>query len=211
MTRGKHGFPEGPADEFLLSDLVAATSALAGVPHYLQGWREAVIDSVERLTDERGSSRVPCPLFETTKNTARHLHQTITPFQGMLEAPRSISDVYQTHGRALRDLVVARDKVLAAVLEDLPAGVMDHLQDVTWRDLETLGAVHSSPQGQPGTTTQSSEPPSRSAATAAGHVIPAADNPDLVPSLPVATSGRADSALDPAWFRPGELGLDRRA
>jgi len=145
VTRGEQGFPEGPADEFVLSDLVAATSALAGGPHYLQGWGEAVIDAVERMTDERGNSRVDRPLFETMKNTARHLHQTITPFQGMLEAPRSIIEVYQTHSRALRDLVVARDKVLTAVLEDLAARVMDHLQGVSWRDLETLGAVHQQP------------------------------------------------------------------
>lgn len=145
MTRGEQGFPEGPADEFVLSDLVAATSALAGGPHYLQGWGEAVLDAVERLTDERGNSRVGRPLFETMKNTATHLHQTITPFQGMLEAPRSIIEVYQTHSRALRDLVVARDKVLTAVLEDLAARVMDDLQGVSWRDLETLGAVHQQP------------------------------------------------------------------
>jgi hypothetical protein len=145
VTRGKQGFPDGPADAFVLSDLLAAASALAGAPHYLQGWGEAVLDAVERLTDERGNSRVGRPLFETMKNTATHLHQTITPFQGMLEAPGSVSDVYQTHGRALRDLVVARDKVLTAVLEDLAARVMDDLQSVSWRDLETLGAVHQQP------------------------------------------------------------------
>jgi hypothetical protein len=144
VTRGEQGFPKGPADEFVLSDLVAATSATAG-PHYLQGWGDAVLDAVERLTDERGNSRVGRPLFETMKNTAKHLHQTITPFQGMLEAPRSISEVYQAHGRALRDLVLARDKVLTAVLEDLAARVMDDLQGVSWRDLETLGAVRQQP------------------------------------------------------------------
>jgi len=104
-----------------------------------------VLDAVERLTDERDNSRVDRPLFETMKDTARHLHQAITPFQGMLEARRSIIEVYQTHSRALRDLVVARDKVLTAVLEDLAARVMDHLQGVSWRDLETLGAVHQQP------------------------------------------------------------------
>ena len=145
MTLGKQGFPEGLADEFVLSDLVAATSAHDGVPHYLQDWGEAVIDAVEKLTDERGSSRVPCPLFETMKSTARHLHQTVTPFQGMLEAPGSVAEVYQTHGRALRDLVVARDKVLTAVLEDLAVRVMDHLQGASWRDLETLGAARQQP------------------------------------------------------------------
>ena len=107
MTRGERGFPQGPADAFVLSELLAATSAVAGAPHYLQGWGEAVLDAVERLTDERGNSRVGRPLFETMKNTARHLHQTITPFQGMLEAPRSIIEVYETHSRALRDLMVA--------------------------------------------------------------------------------------------------------
>lgn len=145
MTRGEQAYPGGLEDEFVLSDLVAATSALAGGPHYLQGWGEAVLDAVERLTDERGNSRVDSPLFETMKNTARHLHQAITPFQGMLEAPRSIIEVYQTHSRALRDLGVARDKVLTAVLEDLAARVMDHLQGVSWRDLEKLGAVHQQP------------------------------------------------------------------
>jgi hypothetical protein len=38
VTRGEQGFPEVPADEFALSDLPAATSAMAGRPHYLHGW-----------------------------------------------------------------------------------------------------------------------------------------------------------------------------
>jgi hypothetical protein len=107
---------------------------------------------VERLTDERGNSRVGRPLFRTMKNTARHLHQTITPIQGMLKAPRSIIEVYQTHSRVLRDLVVARDTVMTAVLEDLAARVMDHLQGMSWRDLETLGAVTLQPARPAGYT-----------------------------------------------------------
>lgn len=38
VTRNKQGFPDGAADELVLSELLAATSAMAGVPHYLQGW-----------------------------------------------------------------------------------------------------------------------------------------------------------------------------
>lgn len=81
MTSGEQGSPEG-ADEFVLSDLMAATSAHAGGPDYLQGSGQAVLDAVERLTDERGHTRVDLPLFETMKSTARHLHRPSRPSKG---------------------------------------------------------------------------------------------------------------------------------
>lgn len=145
MTRGETGFTNGPADAFVRTDLLSATWALAGGPNYLEGRGQAVLDAVARLTDKHGRVRVDRPLIETMNNTARHLQQTVTPFQGMLEAPRSVAEVYQTHRRALRDLVAARNQVLTAVLEDLATRVMNALQGVSWIDLETHGADHKQP------------------------------------------------------------------
>lgn len=151
MTLGEQGLTDGTADEFLVADLLAATRAQSANPHYsVHGWGQAILDAVERLTDERGRSRVDLPLIDTMKNTSRFLQQAITPFQGMLEAPRSVAAVYQAHHRALRDLVVARDKVLASVLEDLATRAMDQLQAVSWSDLEALGAVRQQPAGPVG-------------------------------------------------------------
>lgn len=141
MTRGDHDLSDDPADEFVHADLVAATYATVGGTSSFQAWGEAILGAVERLTDDRGRRRVGRPLFETMKDTAMHLRRTITPFQGMLEAPSSVSEVYQKHGRALRELVIARDEVLTGVLDDLAARVIESLQGVTWKDLEKLGAV----------------------------------------------------------------------
>jgi hypothetical protein len=41
---------------------------------------------------------------------------------------------------------------MTAVLEDLAARVMDHLQGMSWRDLETLGAVTLQPARPAGYT-----------------------------------------------------------
>ncbi len=142
---------DGSADEFLVADLLAATMAQAASPHSsVQGWGQATLDAVERLTDERGRYRVDRPLIDTMKNSARYLHQAITPFQGMLEAPRSVAAVYQTHRLALSDVVLARDKVLGDVLADLATRAMDQLQPVSWSDLEALGAVRQQPAGPTG-------------------------------------------------------------
>ena len=92
-------------------------AAAASPRSSVQGWGHRDRSTpCERLTDERGRYRVDRPLIDTMKNTARYLHQAITPFQGMLEAPRSVAAVYQTHRLALSDLVLARDKVLGDVL-----------------------------------------------------------------------------------------------
>ena len=145
---GEEAPTDGSADEFLVADLLAATRAQAASTHSsVQGWGRATLDAVEQLTDERGRYRVDRPLIDTMKNTARYLHQAITPFQGMLEAPRSVAAVYQTHRLALSDLVVARDKVLGEVLGDLATRAMDQVQPVSWSDLEALGAVRQQPAG----------------------------------------------------------------
>jgi hypothetical protein len=141
MTLVEEGSSDHKRGDFVLADLLSATLAFAGARRDAHDWGQGILDAVEHVTDERGRFRVERGLLETLKSAARHLHQSITPFQGLLEAPQSVAAVYQKHRIALGDLVLERDRLLSAVLGDLGACVMDQLQGATWRDLEMLGAV----------------------------------------------------------------------
>jgi len=147
MTRPE--VPAEDADVFTHSDLVAATTGSAGDPYHLRDWGQAVLDAVARTSDPHGPRLVEWPLLDTLTNAATCLCLPATPFEGMLEAPRSVIDVYQAHKRNLNELVEMRSRVLGAVLRDLATTVIEQLQGTTWRELEAHGAVREQPPSPP--------------------------------------------------------------
>ena len=136
-------------DLFTRSDLVAAVTGAAGRPYHLREWGQAVLDAVADGANRRGRRLVDGPLFDTLTNTATCLGLPASPFEGMVEAPRSVIDVYQAHKQDLSESVELREQVLGAVLEDLAALVIEQLRGTTWRHLEAHGAVREQPPAPP--------------------------------------------------------------
>lgn len=136
-------------DLFTRSDLVAAATGAAGRPYHLKNWGQAVLDAVVRAVNQQGRQLVEWPLFDTLTNTATCLCLPATPFEGMVEAPRSVIDVYQAHKQELSLLVEVRGRVLGGVLEDLAGRVIEQLQGTTWGELEAHGAVREQPPSPP--------------------------------------------------------------
>lgn len=136
-------------DLFTRSDLVAAVTGAAGSLYHLRDWGQAVLDAVADGANQRGRRLVDGPLFDTLTNTATCLGLPASPFEGMLEAPTSVIEVYQAHKRELAELVEVRSTVLGAVLEDLAARVIEQLQGTTWSELEAQGAVRKRPPSPP--------------------------------------------------------------
>ena len=93
------------SDQFGTEDLLDALEAINHGPYYLVDWGKAIVAAVEQLEDARGKRRVDFALFDTVKTAAEKRYQSITPFDGMLEAPKEVTDVYQRHRDALQGLV----------------------------------------------------------------------------------------------------------
>ena len=110
------------SDHFGMEDLLDALKALNRGPYYLKDWGKTIVAAVEQLEDARGKRRVDFALFDTLKTAAEKRYQSISPFDGMLEAPKEVADIYQRHREALQRLVATRDDVLDGVLRDLTSG-----------------------------------------------------------------------------------------
>jgi len=74
------------------------------------------------------------------------LRSPINPFEGMLEAPSPIVQLYQTHKESMRDLRPHRDEALGLLLRDALAALYDGVVPATWPALEVIGISRTPPE-----------------------------------------------------------------
>ena len=150
-TDGEAISPGGGMDDpFTVADLVRATSLLK--TWYAGEWAKKVFETLEAAVMAADLPAGPRRDFhrhlDLLESTAEKRAQFLTPYDGFLEAPRFIADLYQLHRDAIQHLRQMRDEVLDRIAEDIARDAEPLLASITWRDLIARGATRTPPREQ---------------------------------------------------------------
>lgn len=120
-------------------DFVAAV--LDGVTQWhLHEWVTTLIDAVTEVADSYPPDRrALTDLLHATMDLRRG---DVSPFAGLMEAPRTIIALYRKHGQAMVELTELRDRAYDPLLRDLSAALYrQHGTPIPWSDLIAHGAT----------------------------------------------------------------------